>query len=129
MRVDELLILIVVPDEIYNCYNYLCDKHSNYIFSLMDQVILAMKVSVSLTIPKFSKNDNKVRPGWNKFVKYYKDKSILWNKIWKEGGSPSEGALFEIRSLARRKYHLAIKCIDKNKNFLIKEKVSETLKT
>ena len=41
---------------------------------------------------------------------------------------PLEGALFEIRSQARRKYHLANKYIYKNKNFMIKERVSEISK-
>ncbi len=27
-------------------------------------------------------------PGWNEFVKPYKDKSIFWNDVWKNAGSP-----------------------------------------
>jgi hypothetical protein len=41
----------------------------------------------------------KIVPGWNEYVRQYRDSAIFWHRIWKENGSPSNGILFEIRKL------------------------------
>ena len=54
---------------------------------------------------------------------------MLWCNIWRNAGSPTEGELFEIRKLTRNRYHLAIRYIKRNENNIIREKVSQSLKS
>ena len=67
--------------------------------------------------------------GWNDFVKPYKEKSIFWNNIWKDAGSPQQGELANVRRFARYKYHWAIKTVNKQNNNRILEKTAEQLVT
>ena len=126
---DEMLSSVYIPDTIVNCNDRFCNSHNDFITQTLNDIINAMKISANLSIPKFSNKRNKGKPGWNNFVSFYKNKSMLWCKIWKEAGSPTHGELFEIRKLTRNKYHLAIKYIKRNKDNIIKDKVSHSLKS
>ena len=41
---------------------------------------------------------------WNEEVRQFKDKLILWNKIWHEAGCPSVGVLSQLRKHAKSRY-------------------------
>ncbi len=67
-------------------------------------------------------------PGWNEFVKLYKDKSIFRNGVWKNAGSTDNGQLADLRKFSRSKYHWAIKQIKRNAYEFVKEKAAFTLR-
>ena len=64
-----------------------------------------MTLCAELTIPTQNVNSNGKGgiPGWNDFVKPYKDKSIFWNELWVSDGKPVSGVLFDLRKFAIRK--------------------------
>ena len=70
-----------------------------------------MNLATELVIPVAKNNTKKGLPGWNEYVKPFKDKSIFWNDIWKSAGSPVTGQLATIRRNTRARYHQAIKHI------------------
>ena len=64
-----------------------------------------MTLCAELTIPtKKITNEPKGIPGWNDFVKPYKNKSIFCHEIWVSAGKPTSGQLFNDRKNARYKY-------------------------
>ena len=87
-----------------------------------------MSFCAEITIPSRTiSNEPKGMPGWNDFVRPYKDKSILCNELWVSAGKPTSGSLFDERKFARHKYHWAIKYIKKNKESIILNKTAEQL--
>ena len=131
LLLDDLLDDLTLSQELLECKNMFCKDHSNEIINYFDMVVECIVLASNIAIPKFtSKNSKKkVLPGWNEYVRYYKDKSILWHKIGQEAGSPLTGHLAEIRKLARKKYHSAIRWIKHNKDKIIRNKVASTLKS
>ncbi len=67
-------------------------------------------------------------PGWNEFVKPYKDKFLFWNDVWKNAGSSDSGQLADLKRFSRSKYHWAIKQIKRNAYGFIKEKRAFTFR-
>ena len=87
-----------------------------------------MSFCAELTIPtRLVSNKPKGIPGWNEFVRPYKDKSILCNELWVSAGKPTSGPLFNERKSARYKYHWAIKYVKKNKENIILTKTAQQL--
>ena len=86
-----------------------------------------MKFSTDIATPKHNKKHDTCVLGWNKYVKFYKEKSIYWHEIWKEGGSPSSGQLFDIKQQTKKSYHKAIKFVKRNREKIIREKIALSL--
>ena len=87
-----------------------------------------MEYCAEFTIPtRFVSNKPKGIPGWNDFVRPYKDKSILAKELWVIAGKPSSGSLFDERNFARHRYHWAIKQVKKNRESIILNKTAEHL--
>ena len=116
---DELLKDIYLPYDVINCKNFLCSDYTSFITENLDSIIDIIVLSASLTIPRVKKFNNKKRAGWNKYVKYFKDRSIFWNRLWIQAGRPQTGNLFSARKEARKNYHESIKFILKNKDRII----------
>ena len=109
-HLDHYLSYFKIPESIENCNNLLCTSHNNEILQTLDELLDIMIISANGTIPTQTiKSDNKGIPGWNTYVKPYKDASILWNDMWKHAGKPANGPLAEKRRCARTKYRWAIK--------------------
>ena len=54
-----------------------------------------MNFCAELTIPtKKITSEPKGIPGWNEFVKPYKNKSIFCHEVWVSAGKPTSGQLF-----------------------------------
>lgn len=47
--------------------------------------------------------------GWNEVVREVRETAIFWHNLWKDVGSPRQGAVADIRRNTRAKYHLALK--------------------
>ena len=95
----------------------------------LDEFINILILCADKTIPKkkFSNKSKGCIPGWNEFVQPYKDKSIFWNNVWKNSGSPKVGQLADERRLARNRYHWAIRKVKQDKDQIILEKTANSL--
>ena len=127
---DYYLSQYDLPVSILNCNNLLCNNHNDIIIDKLNELIEIMTICAELTIPiqKINSNNNKRGiPGWNDFVKPYKDQSIFWNELWVSDGKPPSGELFDHRKFARYKYHWAIKQVKKNKDKIILNKTAQQL--
>ena len=127
---NELLSTIYLPQSVVHCKNMSCLGHREQILEYLDCIIDAMQVATAISIPvRSNKLKSNSVPGWNKYVRHYKNQSIFWCKIWKECGSPETGNLAEIRRYVKRKYHLAVKYVYNHRDEIIKEKVANSLKS
>ena len=123
---DQQMQHFELPISITNCNNYMCTDHNSLIIQKVDEILNILINSADKTIPtkRISSNGKGGIMGWNDFVKPYKEKSIFWNNIWKDAGSPQQGELANVRRFARYKYHWAIKTVNKQNNNRILEKNS-----
>ena len=94
----------------------------------LENITEILKKWANIVIPRLSVNGKPGIPGWNEFVKPYKDKSIFWNDVWKNAGSPDSGQLGDLRRFSRSKYHWAIKQVKTNADEFVKEKTAFTLR-
>ena len=124
---DNLLESLTLPSDISNCNNFMCKSHKDDILNFLDSVIDSMHIAASLSIPVICKSNKKKLPGWNCYVKYYKEKSIWWNDVWKTAGCPSTGQLADIRRYSRTNYHNAITFIKKNNDNIVRQNVACSL--
>ena len=130
---DEFIRFLDIEDQIVNCNNKKCEIGSHKdILNYLELIIEIMILSASMTVPQKTRTNNIGKykskyPGWNQYVKPKRENSILWHKIWKQAGSPTEGQLFEIRRYTRKQYHDAILYVQKNKDNIIKFKVADSL--
>ena len=102
--------------------------HDNIIIEKVDEILEIMTVAAELTIPtKIVTNEPRGIPGWNEYVRPYKDRSIFCHELWVSAGKPPSGQLFNDRKFARYKYHWAIKQARKNKDNIILNKTAQQL--
>ena len=127
-HLDHFLNQYHIPSYVLNCDKYFCNTHDNNIFEMGDEILECMTISAELTIPtKKISSETKGIPGWNEYVKPYKDKSIFCHELWVNAGKPQSGNLFNDRKFARYKYHWAIKQVKKNKDKIILNKTAQQL--
>ncbi len=94
-------------------YANFCGEHCELLEEYHDNIIAAC-LDASSCIPMSRQNRSNCIPGWNEFVKVYKDKALFWHKLWKEGGSPTSGVLFDLRRKTRYEYHRALRFVKRN---------------
>ncbi len=88
--------------------------HKQELQQFHDDIILCCLLA-SDHIPKSRQsNQHGGIPGWNEFIRDYKDSAFFWHKLWKDNGSPNSGVLFDLRRTTRYKYHNALKIIKKH---------------
>ncbi len=110
------------------CPNYSCKTHSNMIMDTLEKILEILKKCVYVAIPRQRVNGKKGIPGWNEYVRPYKDKSIFWHGIWKNAGCPASGQLADLRRFSRSKYHWAIKQAKRNADEILKKNTAVTLR-
>ena len=125
------LCMYNLPLSVMNCNNFQCKCHNDIITDKVDEIMNIMTLCAEIAIPRKCLGNNRKNgiPGWNEFVKPYKDKSIFWNDIWICNGKPTSGLLFDLRRFARSKYHWAIKQVKKNEDNIILNKTAQQLAT
>ena len=57
----------------------------------------------------------------------FKDKSILWNKIWREAGCPSVGVLSQLRKRAKSRYKYAVRRLIRNQDLMRRKRMAEAM--
>ena len=122
---DDLLNFVDIPVDLVDCQDVFCDRHTDCINTIFERIIECITLAAEIAIPKYK--NKPVFHGWNRYIRYFREKSIYWHIIWKQAGFPNEGHIADIRRLARKKYHDAIKWVKINSDKLLREKIAQTL--
>ena len=125
--VDQHLKEFKIPVKVKKCNIPLCKSHDEIIIEKLDELMDILIMCAHDTIPVHTINSKKGIPGWNNYVKPYKDKSIFWNDIWKSAGKPIVGQLADLRKFTRAKYHWAIKQVKREKDNIILHNTAQQL--
>ena len=73
-HVNHYVGQLEIPEEVLNCNNLLCKNHDKIILQKLDELIDILIISAHDTIPVQAIHNKKGIPGWNNFVKPYKEK-------------------------------------------------------
>ena len=83
----------------------------------------AANSSIPFTRPHLNNYKPKI-VGWNVYVKPLFVEALRWNKIWKEGGQPLTGFIYNMRQCSRREHHKRRKSVMKRQNDMRKHRVA-----
>ena len=64
---------------------------------------------------------------WARQVAERRERALCWHSIWKECGSPNNGAVADIRRYTRARYHYAVRYAKKQADIERAKKVAESL--
>ena len=117
-------------NEICSCNDYFCCSHNNYALNSLDYVVDSMVAAARLTLPNKIYKSSKMKciPGWNQYVRKFKESAIFWHGVWKSADCPTDGVLWEIRKFSRLKYHAAIRYVKNNEEYIVKSNIALSLK-
>ena len=124
---DENLSYFLIPNCVKNCNNLICENHDDILIQILDDFINIVEMCANVTIPIKKISNKKGIPGWNSFVKPYKEKSIFWNNVWKSAGRPATGQLIQLRRFSRSKYHWAVRKAKRDANNIILNETADRL--
>ena len=117
---NEQVYNISVPDDLLMCNDHKCKRinHIKAMDNICSQIVSACIASADLTIPnsgtQTTSSRTKCVPGWKEHVQPLQHDAIFWHSIWISCGSPSFGAVAEVRRRTRALYHRAIHLVKKH---------------
>ena len=123
---NQYLNEIALCSDDLNCQDYFCNIHENSILLYFNKIIDSIDISTQISIPKCNAQ-TRGRPGWNDYVKPFKDDSMYFSGVWRDAGCPIQGDINYARKEARRKYHSAVKYVKNNEDYIIKCNVAKKL--
>ena len=78
--------------------------------SLHDGIIAACLEAGNALVPQgIERPPTTPIPGWTGQVAERRQRALFWHSIWKECGSPNNGAVADIRRYTRARYHYAVR--------------------
>ncbi|ELT93691.1 hypothetical protein CAPTEDRAFT_194686, partial [Capitella teleta] len=98
--------------------------HRQAVHEYHDNIVNACIRAAEATIPHAKRRG---RAGWKRHAEPQKKNAILWNRIWKESGSPSTGIIHGIRKKTRAEYRRASRWVVRNEEKLKADKMTDTL--
>ena len=103
--------------DIDNVYNYLSDS---------------IDFAVKNNIPRSGNNignnpqNNRAIPGWNDYVKPFREDAKFWHSIWLSLGKPLNCEVFHIMKRTRNRFHFAVRKVKKYKVKIEQDKLLQT---
>ncbi|ELU06073.1 hypothetical protein CAPTEDRAFT_202859 [Capitella teleta] len=98
--------------------------HRQAVHEYHDNIVNACIRAAEATIPHTKRRG---RTGWKRHAEPQKKYAILWNRIWKESGSPNTGIIHSIRKTTRAEYRRASRWVVRNEEKLKADKMTDTL--
>ena len=92
-NLDNGLIAIHVHTDALYCKDKFCALHNEKLQHFHDNIISCCLSASRHILKSWDPNQCRGIPGWNEFVREYKDASILWHRLLKDSGSPNSGVL------------------------------------
>jgi len=120
---DCALTAIHVPVAL-SCTDVECSSHNDDITLFHDAIIDACLSAADVALPK--RRQKRVTPGWNEFVRPFREQAMLWHSIWKSNGSPHTGVIADIRRQSRARYHQALRRVRKHEESLRSLRMAES---
>jgi hypothetical protein len=65
--------------------------------------------------------------GWTEYVSHFKEKSILWHRIWHDNGRPANGILYDLMKRSKHDYNTAVKHVMRNQESMRNARMAEAL--
>ena len=125
MILSEELHNIDVPFEVLFCRNPECTVHTEQVNRYFEELTHCCLRASQVAIP--SSRARRRVAGWSERVAPYKDRSMLWHRIWKDSGQPRSGVVFEIMKRSKAEYKQAAKAVLRNQNQAASRKMAEAL--
>ena len=113
---------INVCDDLKSCNDHMCknESHHTFIDEYCGKIISALQ-EASDFVPKTSSTKSKYRtPGWNEYVRPYRNDAQFWRHQWLLNGKPRFGAVADGMRTSRRNYHYAIRFVKRQDHALRK---------
>ena len=96
---------------------------------MADDIIAAIQQATTAAIPRRrTRGGRGPIPGWNEAVREARERSLFWHSLWKDAGRPRDGWVARIRRSTRAAYHLAIRNCIRDKDFIVKNKIFDSMK-
>ena len=111
MLLVDKLSQLEIPSSVSNCRDVHCKQRSHreqldqYTLEVLDLVQQAAEEALPRPAGGPIKGGHSVRPGWNTYVKPYRDNAFFWHEIWRSCGSPVNTEVHNIMKRTRNLYH------------------------
>lgn len=108
------------------------NEHVLCLENLYSVIVKACLLSAQQSIPQSGNRPRDVKcvmPGFNEYVKEYRDIALSWHKLWKCQGKPRSGHVSEMRRVTRAQYHYRVKCVKQQQNAIRSEKMAQCIKS
>ena len=116
-HLEQLVYNIDIPAEALNCTDVHCNcvEHRRELDLYATKLMQAISTAVHQNIPHSNPSSapRASVPGWNEFVKPFREDSLFWHSVWISAGRPQNTELHKIMKNTRNKYHYAIRLVKK----------------
>ena len=129
-RLEDQLSSLHVPESLY-CMNVKCQdtNHCNdiddFITDILEFVQSSATDSLPSPVPPRSTPSSSQRhvPGWNNFVKPFRDNAYFWDQVWSSAGRPMNTELHRIMKRTRNLYHYHYRKCRKSEDKIARNKL------
>ena len=121
---SECLRAIELPVDILACDGLNCECIMGLIDEYYDAIINACLKAANCAIPKPGR---RAVAGWSEHVKPYKERSMLWYRLWLENDKPDSGVVYDCMIKAKRDYKRVVRWVLRNQEKLGANKMAEAL--
>ena len=121
---------IHLPSAAILCNDLLCTNrdHIDAISAYADAISDACLSAANGCIPHTCHQHSKGRiPGWSERVDPFRQKSLLWHKIWDECGRPRSGVVADCMRRSRAKYHYTLRQVRRDENDIVRQRSADAL--
>ena len=126
-HLERLLYNIEIPVEALQCVDFHCVHagHKTSIDIYSAHIMHAISTAVECNIPHSNVDSSRRTPvpGWNDFVKPFREDALFWHSIWVSAGRPQNTVLHQVMRSTRNKYHYSIRTVRKQESAFRKDKM------
>ena len=122
---------VQLPVDALLCTDLCCKDASHHrAVGLYAEAITSACVSAAVACIPCTKERHSTHervPGWRERVEPFRDKSLLWHRIWIDCGRPRNGVVADCMRRSRAKYHYAVREVKKKEELIVRERIAEAL--
>ena len=117
-EVENKLDKINIPACVTHCKDVKCKEHSeelnSYCEDILEAIELSAKDQLPMTKPPGQKSCSHLTPGWNEFVKPFKEEAKFWWSVWISAGKPNDNDLFIKMKSSKAQFKYAVRRLTKS---------------